>query len=118
MADLNAATPLALAIDPSAVDAGMGVYVPDHPDLIIMQYTGLKDANDKDIYEGDVIRGNLKSWSVMTMGQVIYSDDLCGWANRNEAGDTMLYKISKFEVLGNVHENPELLVKQGGESHE
>ena len=79
-------------------------------ELILMQYTGLKDKNGKEIYEGDILKlGNTSSF-------VIWSLD--GWRFNSymERGNLNLYlyvdKTTKeiAEIIGNVHENPELLV--------
>ena len=78
------------------------------------QYTGLKDANGKEIYEGDIVRMHVVLLSPDDkVGYVEYhkkygyslimNDRRCRqeyWANDNKA---------VYEVIGNVHENPELL---------
>ena len=73
------------------------------PDVPIMQYTGLKDKNGKEIYEGDIVEcGN--------MGEgIVYYDVNIGGFSVN-LGTTFDCFIDYAElVIGNIHENPELL---------
>lgn len=83
-------------------------------DIILMQYTGLKDRSGKEIYEGDIVR--LKTGAV---GFYEYSEPHLAFAVRlkepDYSGDGFI--ISKLdgwynfdvEVIGNIYENPELL---------
>ena len=78
----------------------------DYPNMIPMQFTGLKDKNGKEVYEGDIIT-ILKPlaygwWPVMV--EVRYSaPEFCV----NYGQDNALH--SSCEVIGNIYENPELL---------
>ncbi|MGG0793139.1 YopX family protein [Brevibacillus laterosporus] len=76
----------------------------------IMQYTGLKDRNGKEIYEGDIVKG--KSYSLATpsrlIGKVQYSySGFRVYGIRRYKG--MVETLgTAFEVIGNIYENPEL----------
>lgn len=89
--------------------------------VFIMQYTGLKDKNRVEIYEGDVVRATAAKNHVM-VGQVIYSPrgaefTITGIYN----GQPTLWSFSylnslhgqgRYEVIGNIYENPELLLNK------
>ena len=79
------------------------------PDLVLLQYTGRKDKDEKEIYEGDVIEGTLDNFSFPTMGVIVYDSYWSAYGNKNEAGFTLLHKIKNPKIIGNIYENPELL---------
>ena len=64
---------------------------------ILMQYTGLKDKNGKEIYEGDIVNGELVEF-LYNFGE---------WDNC--FGYYLPEKESDREIIGNVFENPELI---------
>ena len=97
----------------------------------VMQYTGLKDKNGLDIYEGDVVRILYTDWpsqsaekngrysmslgeykaSISSIGWIVFeycrfgvrfsNDGICGFVDPGKHGE--------IEVIGNVWKNPELL---------
>lgn len=74
---------------------------------VLMQYTGLKDKNGKEIYEGDVLQGQ-----DFPTTQVHFNDG--GFAlTKGAHGEQLLHRwvVSHFEmeIIGNIYENPELL---------
>ena len=90
------------------------------PDHKLMQYTGLKDKNDKKIYEGDVcdfkrsdeLCGEV-DLPVGMSGEIKWDDstDACFYIETNidRIPYVKLYYAENLEVIGNIYENKELL---------
>lgn len=86
-------------------------------DYVLMQYTGLKDKNGVEIYEGDILKrevGHIDHWDE---GQPVFTRE---WKNsavvyrapsfKMDASITIDYINEKeVEVIGNIYDNPELL---------
>lgn len=99
--------------------------------FILMQYTGLKDKNGKEIYEGDVLGGSCElvtmqgkptgkfnesrhvvTWRQQDSGfatrQIYDSRDPEFYANREVFG-ILSIAVKYYPIIGNIHDNPELL---------
>lgn len=79
------------------------------------QFTGLTDSDGKEIYEGDILR-YLPPWrwvDTKKIGIVVFQN--YGFYVKNEYVTDSLFNIAvnsdgaPFEVIGNIHDNPELL---------
>ena len=68
------------------------------------EYTGLTDKNGKKIFEGDIIRSNSER------GYIEYYPNDCAFDVVDDHGFYWLIsEMSNIEVIGNIHDNPELL---------
>ena len=85
--------------------------------LVVMQSTGLKDKNGKEIFEGDILTdghttGDIRNhptlgfYTVDESSKEGYLSDTVGIEDFEEAKEFMRNSI---EVIGNIYENPELL---------
>ena len=79
--------------------------------MIIQQFTGLKDKNEKEIYEGDIVK-EIYSVGIEGSGR----PDVVKWAKFDHfiSGwycDLIPLYGKNVEIVGNIYENPELIEK-------
>lgn len=110
----------------TVVTVNKGIFEGD--DIIVEQDTGLKDKDDKKIFTGDIVEASIDGvWGTgkNTVGfgkvkwklEVIYNDirfmDVFMVIGSKNCPDRIYYlfdkELSELEVIGNIHENPELL---------
>lgn len=97
----------------------------DYTELKIMQYTGLKDKNGVEIYEGDIFSGDsyeatmFKHWGAdveVSAERYLIKYHDASFKIFDSKGNRLAVlnhhvssKVEKLEVIGNIYENPELL---------
>jgi uncharacterized phage protein (TIGR01671 family) len=99
----------------------MGLLMRDAPqwldklssEAILMQFTGLHDRNGKEIWEGDILidhkRKYICSWKKEETAFVIYGEDKYKNTTIGYRAGSGKWVQRYFVVIGNVHENAELL---------
>ena len=80
----------------------------------LMQSTGLRDKNGVEIYEGDVINAENDMWSEyqtdpIVEGGVVFESGAFVVSDKYSGEKFTFWVLEKIKVIGNVHENPELL---------
>jgi len=72
------------------------------------QYTGLKDKNGKEIYEGDILKDSSKSIvEVKWLRLGVWN--ICPLTDKKEWQKTIIRNFNKCEVVGNIYESKELI---------
>ena len=85
----------------SLVADAYNYWIKVHPESV-GQYTGLKDENEREIYEGDIVKHAI--WG--DVYEIMFED---GGFHVLSSYDFQTINEYPLEVIGNIYENPELL---------
>ena len=96
-----------------AIDAGLDsrqfIVLPKHQNVVLMQFTGLKDKNGKEIYGGDIV----KHYDYPRQKFSIEYNAPSFEARHTRDGTLHPVwhngKLTDYEIIGNIYENPELI---------
>ena len=86
------------------------IYGPFWQKSTLMQYTGLKDKNGKEIYEGDILEFDAEEWGSPDEKDRRWAVEWDAVDGCWQTGGGTTSECSAWkEVIGNIHENPELI---------
>lgn len=98
-------TACAMWIEPEKVDYKCEPhwthFEPYHKDIHLMQYTGLKDKNGAEIYEGDKVKA--KFYGKEVVGEIGFNSG-CFLLWNSCVSDNQLFIFTDIEVIGNIYE--------------
>jgi uncharacterized phage protein (TIGR01671 family) len=98
------------------IDTGQqSASVTDMRPLELMQYTGLRDKNGVEIYEGDIVVRS--RFDKPKQFSILYSEDHAAFRLKSHQFRGASYPMEQYpegflEVIGNIYENPELTKEQ------
>lgn len=78
----------------------------------VMQYTGLKDKNGKEVYEGDVLELNIiggRAGNVYRLFTVVWNNTLAMFMDKQQDGDPLYLISESTKIIGNIYSTPELI---------
>ncbi|WP_420789668.1 YopX family protein [Streptococcus sp. K0074] len=96
-------------------DALMNDYITAYPDeIVLMQSTGLKDKNDKEIFEGDILACETDN-EVINLNvfwdeeHALFMFESKKYNEQEPLAELVENNTYPFEIIGNIYENPDLL---------
>lgn len=100
------------------MDINTGVWYERYEDFDLMQYIGLKDMNNIEIYEGDIVKLSKENSDFKEIGIVKFDENKASYVLETQ-DDDISYNISyynyhkvHYRVIGNIYEHKDLLKQE------
>lgn len=102
-------TACAMWIEPEKVDykcePHWAHFEPYHKDIHLMQYTGLKDKNGVEVYEGDKVMFDYEWTKPDEIGIITWNKDTASFQIKGHIPSSSMKHLDRMKVIGNIYEN-------------
>ena len=102
-------TACAIWIEPDKVDykcdPHWANFEPYHKDIHLMQYTGLKDKNGVEVYEGDKVMFDNEWTEPDEIGVITWNKDTASFQIKGHIPSSSMKHLDRMKVIGNIYEN-------------